>query len=109
MKISKSKGNVFADLGFKDSEARDLAVKSDLITLLTRAMEGRQLSQSAAAKICGTDQPTLSKVLNGQLQSVTIDRLARWLVALGSSVNITVAEPKPHKGLYQGSIRVQAD
>jgi predicted XRE-type DNA-binding protein len=39
---------------------------------------------------CGIDQPTLSKVLRGRLESVTIDRLAAWLTALGRTVEIHV-------------------
>ncbi len=94
MKITRSSGNVFADIGFDAAEAETLAVKSDLITVVARAIKQRNLTQSEAARICGTEQGTLSKVLRGRLTSVTIDRLARWLLALGWNVKITAA---PHK------------
>jgi predicted XRE-type DNA-binding protein len=109
MKIKKSSGNVFADMGFDADRAEDLAVKSDLITVLIRAMRQRGLTQGATAKLCGTDQPTLSKVLHGKLNSVSIDRLTRWLVALGSSVSIKVNKPKRHRGEYKGSLSVHAE
>jgi predicted XRE-type DNA-binding protein len=83
-------GNVFADLGFSPAEAAELAVKSDLIREIGETIRDRKLTQIAAAKLCGTDQPTLSKVLRGRMESVTIDRLASWLIALGRTVEIHV-------------------
>lgn len=108
MKATRSSGNVFADLGFSDAEAEELAVKSDLITLVIRAIRLRKLTQRDAARICGTDQPTLSKVLSGRLESVTIDRLARWLVALGGQITINVSQPKPGAASRKGSMSVRA-
>ncbi len=108
MKIRKSSGNIFADIGFGEAEAHELAVKSDLITLLMRAMRQRGLTQRQAAALCGADQATLSKVLRGRLASVSIDRLARWLVALGSAVTIRVNKPRRHRGAYRGSLSVHA-
>ena len=64
----------------------------------------RNLTQQEAARICGTDQPTLSKVFRGRLESVTIDRLAGWLNALGRDVEIVI-KPAPRKGRH-GRLRV---
>jgi len=86
----KSSGNVFADIGFTPSEAADLTAKSTLILEIKDAIEQRKLTQQEAARLCGTDQPTLSKVLRGRMESVTIDRLASWLNALGRDVEIVV-------------------
>lgn len=83
-------GNVFADLGFSPAEAAELAVKSALIREIGEIIQDRKLTQQAAAKLCRTDQPTLSKVLRGRMESVTIDRLTSWLTALGRSVKIDV-------------------
>ena len=90
MKVTRSAGNVFSDVGFAEAEAEELAVKSTLIAYLTKTIQSRKLTQQEAASLCGIDQPTLSKALNGRLQSLTLDRLARWLVALGKNVRITV-------------------
>ena len=106
MKVTKSSGNVFADIGFDEIEAEELAAKSDLIALLTRAMRQRKLTQRAAAAICGTDQPTLSKVLRGRLESVTIDRLTRWIMALGGDVRISVTAPGARPSRARGSMSV---
>ena len=71
----KSSGNVFADLGFTPAAAAELTVKSSLITTISDTIKQRDLTQQEAAQLCGTDQPTLSKVLRGRMESVTIDRL----------------------------------
>jgi predicted XRE-type DNA-binding protein len=86
----KSSGNVFADLGFSPAAMADLSVKSRLIMTISDTMRERELTQEEAARLCGTDQPTLSKVLRGRMESITIDKLAAWLNALGRTVEIHV-------------------
>jgi predicted XRE-type DNA-binding protein len=80
-------GDVFADLGFAPAVAAALNVKSALASAIAATIRARSLTQQDAAALCGTDQPTLSKVLRGRLESVTIDRLAAWLNALGRKVD----------------------
>jgi predicted XRE-type DNA-binding protein len=94
-----SSGNVFADMGFSPAEAGELTAKSVLILAMKDIIAERALTQKAAAKVCGTDQPTLSKVLHGRMESVTIDRLASWLTNLGQDVEITIRPaPKTRHG-----------
>jgi predicted XRE-type DNA-binding protein len=88
--VHKSSGNVFADIGFTPAEAAELAAKSRLITAIGETIKRRKLTQQEAARRCGTDQPTLSKVLRGRMESVTIDRLTAWLMALGRTVEIRI-------------------
>lgn len=88
--IIRGSGDVFADLGFTPAKVEELTAKTTLILALKAAMKESTLTQKQAAKLCGTDQPTLSKVLHGQMESVTIDRLAHWLTALGQDVEIAV-------------------
>jgi len=86
----KSSGNVFADLGFSPAATAELTVKSSLITTISDTIRARELTQQEAARLCSTDQPTLSKVLRGRMESITIDKLAAWLNALGRTVEIRV-------------------
>jgi predicted XRE-type DNA-binding protein len=83
-------GDIFADIGFKPTAAAELTVKSTLIMAIADTIKHRDLTQQDAARLCGTDQPTLSKVLRGRMESVTIDKLAAWLNALGRTVEIRV-------------------
>jgi predicted XRE-type DNA-binding protein len=88
--FERSSGNVFADIGFSPTEAAELTAKSALIMAIADTIHRRKLNQQEAARLCGTDQPTLSKVLRGRMESVTIDGLAAWLTALGRTVEIRV-------------------
>ena len=88
--VHKSSGNVFADMGFSPAEAAELMAKSRLISAIGETIQRRKLTQKEAARRCGTDQPTLSKILRGRMESVTIDRLTTWLMALGRTVEIRV-------------------
>jgi len=93
--VHKSSGNVFLDIGFTPAQAAELSAKSALISAIADTIKRRKLTQKDAARRCGTDQPTLSKVLRGRMESVTIDRLAGWLAALGRTVEIRV---RPYDG-----------
>jgi predicted XRE-type DNA-binding protein len=86
----RSSGNVFADMGFTSTEAAELTAKSALIDAIAETIKARNLTQQEAARLCRTDQPTLSKVLRGRMESVTLDRLTAWLTALGRTVEIRV-------------------
>ena len=88
--VHKSSGNVFVDIGFTPAEAAELTAKSRLISAIGETIKLRRLTQTEAARRCGTDQPTLSKVLRGRMESVTINRLTLWLMALGRTIEIRV-------------------
>ena len=102
--FEKSSGNVFADIGFTPAEAAELTAKSSMIIAIKDTIEQRKLTQQEAARLCGTDQPTLSKVFRGRMESVTIDRLASWLNALGRDVEIIVKSSPRRR--HRGRLRV---
>jgi predicted XRE-type DNA-binding protein len=102
--FEKSSGNMFTDIGFTPAEAAQFSAKSSLIIAIKDTIEQRKLTQQEVARLCGTDQPTLSKVFRGRMENVTIDRLASCLNALGRDVEIIVkASPRRHR---QGRLRV---
>ena len=92
--LREKQRNVFADIGFSSAEVEELTIKSALIGAIDATIKERKLTQKAAA-LCDTDQPTLSKVLRGRMDSVTIDRLTAWLMALGRTVEIRVRPYDP--------------
>jgi predicted XRE-type DNA-binding protein len=67
-------------------------VKRRLISEIGHTIVLRRITQAEAARLCGTDAPTLSKILRGRLGSVTIDTLAAWLSALGRPIEIRIGE-----------------
>lgn len=90
MPIIESGGSVFEDLQLENP--RELTIKADMVMDLSRLMRSKKLTQKEVAARCKTDQPTLSKVLRGRLDLVTLDRLVRWFTALGQDVEFTVRE-----------------
>ncbi|MFN7093513.1 MAG: helix-turn-helix domain-containing protein [Allorhizobium sp.] len=66
------------------------ALRSTLAVALADTLSSRKLSQIDAARICATDQPTLSKVLKGRNVGVTVDKLFCWLAALGCDIEVHV-------------------
>lgn len=89
--ITRSSGNVFADLGFPDAD--ELAAKVDLARTIRHLVEERGLSQRKAAPIVGVTQPELSLLWQRRLDGFSLDRLLRMLMALDQDVQILV-QPK---------------
>lgn len=60
-RVELGSGNVFADLGFKNSEA--LLAKARLVTEMQKTIKKKKLTQTEAAEILGLTQPKLSILL----------------------------------------------
>ena len=102
VKVTTSSGNVFADLGFAEPE-EELA-RAQLASRIQQIIKQRRLTQVAAARLMGVDQPKVSALLNGRLANFSSTRLMRLLTALGQDVEIVVrATPRNRQ---QGRIRV---
>lgn len=90
MKIERSSGNVFADLGFADADAHLL--KAELVTRIDRIIRERGLKQVEAAKLLGLGQPDVSRLLRGNFREFSMERLLRLLTVLGRDVDIVIRE-----------------
>ena len=102
MRVTPADGNIFADLGFPDAE--ELKAKADLVIQIIQIMEARGLKQVEAAKIMGIDQPKVSQLVRGKLDGFSMERLYRFLNALGMDVEIVV-KPRP-KSRKEGQLSV---
>jgi predicted XRE-type DNA-binding protein len=87
-KITKSSGNVYTDLGLKNAEEH--ALKAELVRQIAAVMKDQELTQTAAAQRLGIEQPDVSKLLKGHFRQFSVERLMRFLVALGRDVEIVV-------------------
>jgi len=85
--------NVWLQLGFPDAEEHYL--KAELVFRLDKAIKVLSLTQRAAARRMGTTQPELSKILGGKFTEVSLERLIRFLTALGYHIEIKIAAGKP--------------
>lgn len=92
LSVELSSGNVFADLGLPNPEEH--LIKADLVIRIHRAIRGRNLTQEAAARLMGIDQPKVSAMLAGRFRGYSVSRLMRFLVALGHDVEIVVLPAK---------------
>jgi len=83
-------GNVFADL---DVPNPDLALaKAKLVQRIRDIVTERDLTQAQAAGLLGLDQPKVSALVRGRVEGYSLDRLFRFLNALGQDVEIHVRE-----------------
>lgn len=88
-----SSDNIFADIGAPNPEEH--LVKAQLVAKISRLMKERALKQREAAEIFGILQPDVSKMLRGDFRQFSVERLMRFLVALGQEVEIVVKPRKP--------------
>lgn len=84
--------NVWLALGLPDAEQHLL--KAQLVFTLDRTIARLKLTQARTAARIGTTQPELSKILRGKFSEVSLERLMRFLSALGHRVEIKVENPK---------------
>ena len=89
-KLRRSKGNVFQDLGFTAEEAASLKLRADLMIRIRRLIEGRRLTQAAAAKRFGVTQPRISDLVRGKIDLFSIDTLVDMLARAGVRVRLTI-------------------
>lgn len=95
--VETSSGNVFADLGFEDAEARLL--KTKLATKIAQLIEENGWTQAQTAERTALDRPKVSRLLRGQLSGFSADRLFAVLNRLGQSAEIRISakERDPEK------------
>lgn len=96
IEYEESSGNVFADLGLPDAD--ELLLKAGLARQITAILEARGLTQGEAARILGTQQPKVSQLVRGALAGFSLERLIRYLNALGRDVEIIVHEQPRSQG-----------
>jgi len=81
-------GNVFADMGLPNAEV--LLAKATLVAKIQLVLEARKLSTAKAAALLKLEPQRLERLLEGQTQRFTIDRLFRFLNLLGLDVEIAI-------------------
>ena len=89
LKMQRSSGNVFRDLGFPPAEAENLRLRSELMILLEKQIEARDLTQREAARLLGVTQPRVSDLMRGKIDRFSIDGLIEMLGRAGLEVRIS--------------------
>lgn len=88
--ITKSSGNVFADLGFSSAEARNLRLRSQMMTALRKFVEKEGLTQAGAAKRLKVTQPRISDLKRGKITRFSLDALVNMLTDAGLEVDFRI-------------------
>jgi len=82
--VEEGSGNVYADLGYADSEG--MLVKAQLAAKVAEIVQRRGLTQARTAEILGLTQPKVSAVLRGRFRGISEHRLLECLTRLGRDV-----------------------
>jgi predicted XRE-type DNA-binding protein len=80
--------NIFEDLKLPDAE--EFNAKAQIAYRICDILQERKLTQQAAAKLLGVDQPKVSALLRGRLEGFSSDRLFRFLNALDQEIEIVI-------------------
>ncbi len=100
----KSSGNVFADLGFPNSEQE--LVKAKLTVQIYRLLKDRGVTQAEAAKLLGTTQAQVSALMRCRPVSISVGRLMDFLTTLGQDVEVSVKPAPDSRKTRQGHLSV---
>jgi len=80
--------SVFEDIGIAMSPADMLKV--NLAAFVSRIIQEKNMTQSAAAEVLGIDQPKVSKLLRGRLKDFSVERLLGYVLALGHEIDVNI-------------------
>jgi predicted XRE-type DNA-binding protein len=97
VRVTRSTGNVFRDLGFSKEESEHLLVRADLLIQVQKAIESKQFKQAEAAKLLRVTQPRVSDLLRGRIDLFSTDALIDMLARLGVAVRLVVKTPRSKK------------
>jgi predicted XRE-type DNA-binding protein len=92
IKMTRSGGNVFKDLGFSAQEAEHLKIRSRMMAYLRELIASRGITQADAAALFGVTQPRVSDLVRGKIDLFSIDTLVDMLSHAGIKINFTLSE-----------------
>ena len=92
IKFEEGSGNVFADLGLKDSD--ELYARAQIGFCVQTIVNDTNLKQKEIGAVLGIAQSDVSHLMNGHYSRFTTDKLLDFLKRLDRKVTIRIA---PHK------------
>lgn len=92
IKVTQTRGNVFATLGFGPEEAANLRLRAELMIALGELIERRGLTQAKAASVLGVTQPRISDLFRGKIDRFSVDTLVAMLGHAGAEVRVSVRQ-----------------
>ncbi len=89
-----TKGIVFEDLGFSPEDSERMALQVFLGEQLRTFIKRNNLTQAKAAAFFGVQQPKISKIMNEDLEGMSIDYLVKMVAQTGGRLNYTFRQPR---------------
>jgi predicted XRE-type DNA-binding protein len=83
--------NVFEDLGLSKAEAAAHQARVVLAVDIERYMSREGLTQAKAAAAFGVPQPTISKIVRGDVSKLSVEYLLKMLARVGVSVTLVTS------------------
>lgn len=99
VKLTRSSGNVFRDLGFSPQEAEYLKVRAELMVNLQKVIRARGLKQADAAERLGVTQPRVSDLMRGRIDLFSIDTLIDMSARLGVRAKLVLQPSRRRAGV----------
>lgn len=98
MTRSRQSSDMYTGIGVANPDEH--ALKAELVRQIAARLQAEALTQTAAAERLGVSQPDVSRMLGGNFRQFSVERLMRFLVALGRDIEIRVrpAETSRSKG-----------
>lgn len=90
LKITRSSGNIFADIGFDKDEAENLKLRAELMMRIEDCCLKSGARQAAMAKVLGLTAPRLNALLKGKIGLFSLDALVNIATRAGLSVRLLV-------------------
>jgi predicted XRE-type DNA-binding protein len=90
VKVARSIGNVFRDLGFGGEEAEHLLIRAELLIEVQKKIAARGLKQAETARLLKVSQPRVSDLLRGRIDLFSTDTLIDMLARLDVQVRLVV-------------------
>lgn len=88
LELVRGSGNLYADLGYPDADARQL--RAILAAEIIKSLDRQKLTVRAAHDKTGFAAADFSRIRNADLKRFTIDRLLSIVNSLGSRVEVRV-------------------
>ncbi|MCK4608332.1 MAG: XRE family transcriptional regulator [Gammaproteobacteria bacterium] len=92
---TKSDNNIFADMGFEETEARELQFRSFLMIVIVKYVKAEGLTQKEAAQKLGVTQSRISNLKHGKIDLFSVSMLLVMLERAGFRIyeNIQINAP----------------
>ena len=98
------KGNILDSLGFSPSEASALKVKAEILSAILEHIRAKRYTQAQLVEILDEYQPSVSNLLRGRIDQVSIEKLLRYADRLHLQTSVAVRPLSARKRAAKSSL-----